>query len=242
MSSRFIEALHDLDGVTLHPGGSSSIFKNLDNQYGIVLPQAHQMLLRESNGIEVYWGYFRLFGLETSEGVDVTKWNRHDCWKFAWKDRYTGHWCFGETAWGDQYAYALESLHGKQSPEVYVLSAFSMTPHLAAPSFTEFLEDEFIRCARTPYDATIERARRNLGPLEADNHDNDDWSHPATGDCLSIMEFIECMLANRRNDGLKSRPRYFRSQSAILVVLAMIGWVGSSRLIQAASQRKRAWY
>ena len=170
MSSRFIEALHDLDGVTLHPGGSSSIFKNLDNQYGIVLPQAHQMLLRESNGIEVYWGYFRLFGLETSEGVDVTKWNRHDCWKFAWKDRCTGYWCFGETAWGDQYAYALESLHGKQSPEVYVLSAFSMTPHLAERSFTEFLEDEFIRCARTPYDATIERARRNLGPIEADNH------------------------------------------------------------------------
>ena len=167
---RPLDALQGLHDVRLHPGAEPSLFARLKADHDIVLPDHHRAVLLQSNGIETYGGYFRLFGSYTNGAIDSVAWNGRDCWKFAWGDRCAGYWCFGETAWGDQYAYELESLSAGGEAKVHLLDAFSMSPQETAASFAEFLENEFIRCANAPYDSMIKQARRKLGPLEVTSH------------------------------------------------------------------------
>lgn len=167
MSSGLLDEIRHLQDASFHPGVDALLVARLESAHGIVLPSDHWAALQESNGVEVYSGYIRLFGVCTAESTDAIVWNQLDCWKFAWGERCSGYWCFGETAWGDQYAYALESLH---SGEVYFLDALSMTPQVVASSFTEFLEKEFVRSAKDPYDAMIKQACQKLGPLEVTSH------------------------------------------------------------------------
>jgi len=137
--------------------------------YGFELPSAHQAILRCTNGIEVFFGYFRLFGLESAEAIDAIDWNMAHCWKFSWGERCNPYWCFGETAWGDQYAYMSDELRsGRDS--VYFLDALSMTAELIAATFDEFFEREFIRCARMPYDEMIMKAYALHGELDPGSH------------------------------------------------------------------------
>jgi hypothetical protein len=71
---------------------------------------------------------------------------------------------FGETAWGDQYAYAVEELaRGDQS--VFVLDAFEMQPAKIASSFSEFFNEEFLRCAHDPYDSMLRGSILKFGSL-----------------------------------------------------------------------------
>jgi hypothetical protein len=134
------------------------------------LPEEHMELLIRYNGIEAYDGYFRLLGVLTADFIDIINWNQNDCWKFAWDGRCDEYWCFGETGWGDQYAYRIGSQSFKDGWNVYVLSAFSMTPQVIASSFPEFWENEFLRNAKDPYDVTIKRARREIGQLDPSEH------------------------------------------------------------------------
>ncbi len=170
MNSCLLKELRQLKDASFHPGIDASLIARLENDHGIVLPNDHRAALQESNGVEVHAGYIRLFGVRTTESIDAIVWNQSDCWKFAWGDRCSGYWCFGETAWGDQYAYALEALRSGEAVNVYFLDALSMTSQLVASSFTEFLEKEFVRSAKDPYDAVIKQARQKLGPLEATSH------------------------------------------------------------------------
>jgi hypothetical protein len=135
-----------------------------------VLPTEHKVFLRQSNGVEIYGGYFRLFGLTSSRAYDLARWNEPECWKFAWDNKCTNFVCFGETAWGDQYAYGISSLAHEREAAVYFLSAFSMTAEVIAPSFGTFLNGEFRRCANDPYDEMIKAARRKLGRLDPADH------------------------------------------------------------------------
>jgi len=169
-SLRPLDPLQDLDEVRLHPGAEPSLFARLRADHEIVLPESHQAVLRQSNGVETYGGYFRLFGIYANGAIDSVAWNGRDCWKFAWGDRCAGYWCFGETAWGDQYAYELESLRAGGEAKVHLLDAFSMSPQETASSFAGFLENEFIPFAKAPYDSMIKQARRKLGPLAATSH------------------------------------------------------------------------
>ena len=45
-----------------------------------------------------------------------------------------------------------------------------MTPRIWAPSFAEFLEKEFLRSAKVPYDSMTRQARQDLGVIETDCH------------------------------------------------------------------------
>jgi hypothetical protein len=45
-----------------------------------------------------------------------------------------------------------------------------MTPRIWAPSFSEFLEKEFLRSAKVPYDAMTRQARQKFGAIETDCH------------------------------------------------------------------------
>ena len=81
---------------------------SLLSERGAVLPLDHARLLSLTNGLTVYGGYFRLFGIGPGATRDMRRWNAWTCWRHAWSEdgRADGWWFFGETAWGDQYAYA----------------------------------------------------------------------------------------------------------------------------------------
>src|ERR1700722_9615394 len=85
------------------------------------LPEKHLELLRSVNGVTIYHGAFRLFGIDRHEPMlDIITWNSGNSWKFAWDDRVEPFLIFGETAWGDQYAYRSDDC-GSLSREVYLL-------------------------------------------------------------------------------------------------------------------------
>ena len=170
MTPRMIEAFRELDNVQVHAGLAPLSLEQFVALHGFVLPPEHGDILRWSNGLETYAGYFRLFGLGPCVGVDSQLWNQPEYWKFAWRDRCSAYWCFGETAWGDQYAYSIESLQEGRVGEVYFLDALSMTPEVISASFAEFLETEILRSAREPYDQMIRLARQKFGPLGIDSH------------------------------------------------------------------------
>jgi hypothetical protein len=170
MNSRLTDDLHPLPDTQLHPGADASLLAALEKECGVALPDQHAAVLRESNGIEAYAGYLRLFGVRSTESIDLIAWNEPDCWKFAWADRCSAYWCFAETAWGDQYAYALDQLKAGGDGPVYFLDALSMTPQVVAASFAEFWEQEFVRSAKEPYDSMLRQARQKLGPLDVTSH------------------------------------------------------------------------
>jgi hypothetical protein len=170
MSSRLTDDLRSLEDARLHPGADASLLDALKQEHGVALPDQHADVLRESNGIEAYAGYIRLFGVRTAESIDALAWNEPDCWKFAWGDRCSPYWCFAETGWGDQYAYGLKDLQGGGNGPVYFLDALSMTPQPVASSFAEFWDKEFVRSAKAPYDSMLEQARQKLGPLALTSH------------------------------------------------------------------------
>ena len=164
---------HDLrcsKGVVFHQGADASLLARFEKESGLILPPEHKELLRSSNGIEGFDGYVRLFGLYTTEAIDAVLWNIYDYWKFAWIDRCSPYWCFGETAWGDQYAYAIDSLQRGGDVPVYFMDAFGMTAGVVACSFDEFLEKEFLRWVRDPYDDMVKLAHKKVGPLEVVDH------------------------------------------------------------------------
>lgn len=170
MDPKSIEDIYQLEDIDIHQGVDASALAELEGQNRFHLPRMHQKVLQQSNGIEAYGGYLRLFGLSAGRAIDLIRWNQHDYWKFSWGDRCSKYWCFGETAWGDQYAYSLESLCSKNEPEVYFMDALSMTPEVIASSFTEFWEKEFVRSAKEPYDIILKQARGKLGRIGLEFH------------------------------------------------------------------------
>jgi hypothetical protein len=170
MIAGLVQELRGLKDVVFHHGANAPLLTEFETESRLILPPEHKELLRWSNGVEAYAGYVRLFGLHTTESIDSVRWNQHDFWKFAWGDRCSEYWCFGETAWGDQYAYRVESLQAGGDAPVFFMDALSMTPEVVASSFAEFLQKEFVRSARDPYDAMIKLARQKFGPLEVSNH------------------------------------------------------------------------
>lgn len=156
--------------VAFHPGVAPSTIARFERGYGFRLPAEHSAFLQHTNGIEIYGGYLRLFGVGEGEGIDSVLWNRPDYWKFAWANRCSGFWCFGETAWGDQFAYALDALRSEASAHVYFLEAFAMTPEVTADSFAGFFEGEFLRSAKRPRDEMTKRVRARFGAIDLNTH------------------------------------------------------------------------
>lgn len=161
-----------IDHVETHDPAYDEVFEHLRLDRNVVLPSLHRDLLKQSNGIEAYAGYLRLFGVDTVKAVDAMQWNQYEFWKFAWGDRCREYWCFAETAWGDQYAYAVDAVKQVEDPEVYFLDAFSMRPKVVASSFVNFFHDEFLRSAKEPVDFMTVRAREKLGRMEISCHLN----------------------------------------------------------------------
>ncbi|HYW28808.1 MAG TPA: hypothetical protein VE824_03280 [Gaiellales bacterium] len=133
---------------------------------GAVLPLEHARLLSLTNGLDAYGGYFRLFGVGPWSVRDMRRWNSRDGWRSAWEGRADGWWCFGETAWGDQYAYAAGDDPFSVDTTVYRLDACRLEPEAVADDFGEFLGGEFARNAAAPRDDATVAARERFGEID----------------------------------------------------------------------------
>jgi hypothetical protein len=134
------------------------------------LPPSHLELLRQLNGMTVFHGAFRLFGVRAEPWLDLAQWNALETWRFAWDDRVDPFLVFAETAWGDQYAYRWSESGDGLEPEIYFLEGTLLRPRAFAASFDEFLADEFIRNAKNPYDEMVTQAVARRGAIPADKH------------------------------------------------------------------------
>lgn len=156
------------EGATVEAGADAKILERLGGHVG--LPTAHVDLLKIANGISVFGGYFRLFGGRCPEMIDVIEWNDRETWTFAWNKPLEEYWFFGETAWGDQYAYRRDELRESSRPKVYFLQGITMNPEVIANDFDTFLEAEFLRNALEPYDSFLVAVRQRLGDLAPLDH------------------------------------------------------------------------
>ena len=170
MISRTYQHLCSTEGVERYPGIRRGQAESLARDVGVRFPSDYLQFLQMSNGLQSFRGFFRIFGLGTVSRIDAVRWNARDFWKFAWEDRCSGYWCFGETAWGDQYAFSINDLTRSGASSVLLLDAESMTPEPIAGSFSEFLEREFLRNARRPYDEMTIKAREKIGAIELESH------------------------------------------------------------------------
>lgn len=170
MSQFSFDPTADLLGAHFSPGVDTSNLNRFELYEGFTLPVDHYAILSAANGISIYDGYFKLFGVGAGTFTDSVLWNEDEYWKFAWNGRASRYWCFGETAWGDQYAYLIESLKAGEDETVYFLDAVSMEAEAIAANFSEFWKHEFLRCALNPYDAMIVEARNKFGPLASNSH------------------------------------------------------------------------
>jgi hypothetical protein len=141
---------------------------SLLSERGAVLPLDHARLLSLTNGLAVYGGYFRLFGIGPGATRDMRRWNAWTCWRHAWSEdgRADGWWFFGETVWGDQYAYATSDDPLAVDRTVYRLDVCHLEPEPIADGFADFLRDELARNAVDPRDEMTIAARERLGDID----------------------------------------------------------------------------
>jgi hypothetical protein len=140
--------------------------ESLLGERGAVLPLDHARLLSLTNGLDAFGGYFRLFGLGPWSVRDMRRWNAPQGWRAAWNGRADGWWFFGETAWGDQYAYACGNDPFAVDATVYRLDACRLEPEAVAEGFGEFLACELARNAAAPRDDVTVAARERFGEID----------------------------------------------------------------------------
>jgi len=141
---------------------------SLLTERGAVLPLDHLHLLSLTNGLDAYGGHIRLFGVGPGGLRDMRWWNHPEGWRRTWCGRTDGWWFIGETAWGDQYAYAIPEDPLQFDGSVHRLDADRMDPEPVAESFAELFRCEIARSAVSPRcDATI-AARERFGDLDPD--------------------------------------------------------------------------
>jgi hypothetical protein len=154
-----------------------------------VLPRRHRAFLNQFNGATAYHGSLRIFGVRDEPHLDLATWNDPATWRFAWPPEVVDPYLFfAETAWGDQYAYRRRG--DMVEPQVYLLESLWLYPDVIAGSFEEFLELEFMRVAREPYEPRTVEAIRVRGAIDPSCH----WAHapsPALGGLETIDHVVE---------------------------------------------------
>ncbi len=170
MSNQVLDRIRGLKDVLFSEGLIPTDLDKYQREAGLKLPRKLCDVLTISNGIGGYGGCFRILGFGPKSIIDSLGWNDRDNWKFAWEGRVDGFWCFGETAWGDQYAFANENLDGYSDAPVFFLDALAMTAERQFDSFEQFFEREFMRNCIQPYDELTISARAAIGDLSPDLH------------------------------------------------------------------------
>jgi hypothetical protein len=155
--------------VVRAPRGASPSARDRLTASGVALPASYLQLLEAADGVSAYGGYFRVFGVDEVAITSLLTWNADSTWKFAWPAHAREYLCFGETAFGDQYAFRYDELR-RSSPRVYLLEALGLEPEALAADFDGFLVDEFLPNARRPDDKLVVAARKRIGDLALDDH------------------------------------------------------------------------
>lgn len=149
-----LEPLRRSRSAVLHPPAPADRVAALD------LPEDHRAFLRATNGIEVYGGYVRLYGIDREESADLARWNDPETWKFAWPPELRGYRCIGQTAWGDQFAYAPGG-----DGSIVLIDADDGEVEPWSDDFAEFLEVDVAAVDEDPRDEGVIAARARLGDL-----------------------------------------------------------------------------
>lgn len=160
--------LLSLDGVK-SAGGAD--VRQARRELGLQLPEEHLTLLAASNGVTLFHGYLRLFGIGSSSfPLSIRDWNANNFWKFAWPaDLVGGFLSIGETVWGDQYSYDRDELAGGNQ-SIYFQDALRMAPRKIADSFAGFADGYMIRNSISPFDSMTRAAFARFGPIPAETH------------------------------------------------------------------------
>lgn len=130
------------------------------------LPKIHSDILTQANGVSIFHGFFRLFGTGNDVTPSMEVWNSKQFWKFAWNGMADGFLCFGTTAWGDQYAYQLDSLKRGGDPKVFLLDAITMEAEELSKNFEDFWHNEFLRNSESPYDSLVIKWQKRVNLLD----------------------------------------------------------------------------
>ena len=104
-----------------------------------MLPLEHVRLLSLTNGMEVYAGYFRLFGLGACGARDAAL-ERPGLLAAGLGGRADGCGASARPAWGDQYAYAGRTIRWPSTNGVPA-GRLRMDAEPIAAGFVEFLRD-----------------------------------------------------------------------------------------------------
>ncbi|ULR43206.1 SMI1/KNR4 family protein [Rhizobium sp. K102] len=163
------QKLFTIEDVVTRSGLDATLADAVGPLLDVALPVDHLDFLKCTNGVEAYGGYVRLFGFGPQSAVDFAQWNSENFWKFAWAGRVTPYFCFGETGWGDQFAYDIGQLNAGD-PSVYFIEGLAMQPKKIAADFSEFFASEFLPICRLPYDEMTVAVRRTIGDLLPGEH------------------------------------------------------------------------
>lgn len=142
--------------AAMHPGAPAARVASLD------LPEDHGAFLRATNGVEVYGGYVRVYGIDREESADLKRWNDPDTWKFAWPPELRGYRCIAQTAWGDQFAYA------RDGKAIVLIDAEDGEVEPWADDFAHFLQVDVVAVQDDPREEAVIAARARLGDLPTD--------------------------------------------------------------------------
>lgn len=166
-----VEELKRTQGYKLYEPLPAESLRAYEDRLGLQFPSDYRQFLQLTNGCEVCFGHYRIFGFDSMRSIDAMRWNRNDCWKFAWDGGPDNYWCFGETAFGDQYAFSLDDLRNQKNVPVYRLGHISMA-HTGPwnESFALFLDEELRRNAISPYSSRDKHAIQTIGPLDLSDH------------------------------------------------------------------------
>lgn len=162
----FLDRLSGVASIRTEGGISTSETDSFRSRTGIVLPFDHVNLLMQSNGLDVYGGHYKMFGMFSEKFIDLCSWNEFDEWKFSWHEVAKPYFCFGSTGWGDQYAYKYSEMSATNNPPVYKLSGVDFEAQMEWKTFGEFWERELVRNAIAPYDIQTVAVRALRGDLE----------------------------------------------------------------------------
>jgi len=114
-----------------------------------------------ASGIEMWHGYYKVFGTAGAYPYNLQDWNRDDVWRFAWPTLSKDYFVFGATAVGDFFAFDLK----KRSSEVYFLDAYEMESGVVAATYTQFIDEMKLILKNGPVDDNFVDAYKSVGAL-----------------------------------------------------------------------------